>query len=183
MKHVQDPRRLDIAAFAKEGGTLAGEERLAKFGRLIEESLGVGAENLLHFEAQGSVKADPAGVDEAWVHLAAHTSIALTCQRCLGPVDVEIQFERDFRFVATEELAEIEDEESEEDVLVLSRTFDLLELVEDELLMDMPTAPKHDVCPKPVKMSAADAGFVDEAVEKPNPFAVLGKLKKDGFGD
>lgn len=178
MKHLQDPRRLDIAAFAKESATLASEERLAKFGRLIEESRGVGAENLLHFEAQGSVKADAAGMEEAWVHLAANTTIALTCQRCLGPVDVEIQFERDFRFVATEELAEIEDEESEEDVLVLSRAFDLMVLVEDELLMDMPTAPKHDVCPRPVKMSVADAGFVADEAEKPNPFAVLGKLKK-----
>jgi uncharacterized protein len=183
MKHLQDPRRLDIAAFAKEGGTLAGEERLAKFERLIEESNGMGAENLLHFEAQGSVKADAAGVDEAWLHLAAHTTIALTCQRCLGPVDVEIQFERDFRFVATEELAEIEDEESEEDVLVLNRAFDLMGLVEDELLMDMPAAPKHDVCPQPVKMSVSDVGFVAETVKPPNPFAVLGKLKKDGLGD
>lgn len=183
MKHMQDPRRLDIAAFAKEGATLAGEDHLAKFERLIEESKGVGAENLLHFEAQGSVKADAAGVEEAWVHLAAHATIALTCQRCLGPVDVEVQFARDFRFVATEELAEIEDEESDEDVLVLSRAFDLMELAEDELLMDMPTAPKHDVCPQPVKMSAADAGFVSEVTEKPNPFAVLGKLKKDGLGD
>jgi uncharacterized protein len=178
MKHLQDPLRLDIAAFAKEGRTLAGEERMAKFGRLIGESKGVGAENLLHYEAQGSVKTDAAGVDEPWVHLAAHATIALTCQRCLGPVDVEIQFERDFRFVATEELAEIEDEESEEDVLVLSRTFDLMELIEDELLMDMPTAPKHGVCPRPVKMFVADAGFVPEETEKPNPFAVLEKLKK-----
>ncbi len=183
MKHLQDPRRLDIAAFAKEGANLVGEERLAKFARLVEESQGVGVENLLHFEAQGSVKSDAAGVDEAWVHLAAHATIALTCQRCMGPVDVEVQFARDFRFVATEELAEIEDEESDEDVLVLSRTFDLMELAEDELLMDMPTAPKHEVCPRPVKMSAADAGFVAEDTEKPNPFAVLGKLKKDGLGD
>lgn len=182
MKHLQDPSRLDIATFAKENLTLVGEQRQARFERLTEESKGLGSENLVHFEAQGNVQADAAGVDEAWVHLAAHTTIALTCQRCLGPVDIEVQFARDFRFVATEELAEIEDEESEEDVLVLSRTFDLLALVEDELLMAMPTAPKHDVCPKPVKMSIADTGFVAEEAPKPNPFAVLGKLKKDGLG-
>ena len=180
MKHALDPRRLDIAAFAKEGETLVGEERLSRFTRLIEQSLGLGAENLLHFEAQGSVQADAAGVDEAWVHLSAHTTLPLTCQRCLGPVDVALQFTRDFRFVATEELAEIEDEESEEDVLVLSRTFDLLDLVEDEMLMDLPAAPKHDTCPQPVKMTATDADFVAEEPEKPNPFAVLGQLKKPG---
>ena len=178
MKHLQDPRRLDIAAFAKNGATLAGEERLAEFGRLMEESSGAGADNLVHFDAQGRLQADPAGVEEAWLHLAANTTLALTCQRCLGPVDVDVQFERDFRFVATEELAEVEDEESEEDVLVLNPAFDLLELIEDELLMDMPTAPKHSACPGQVKMSAADAGLVEEAAEKPNPFAVLGTLKK-----
>ena len=181
MKNALDPRRLDIASFAKEGATLAGEERLARFTRLIEQSLGLGAENLLHFEARGSVQADAAGVDEAWVHLSAHARLPLTCQRCLGPVEVELQFARDFRFVATEELAEVEDEESEEDVLVLSRTFDLLDLVEDEMLMDLPAAPKHGVCPKPVKMSASDANFVEEEAEKPNPFAVLGQLRKPGL--
>ena len=67
---------------------------------------------------------------------------------------------------------------SEEDVLVLSREFNLLELVEDELLMSVPPVPKHEECPAPVKLQAADADFVDAPVEKPNPFAVLQQLKK-----
>lgn len=181
MKHAPDPRRLDIASFAKEGARLAGQERLSKFSRLIEQSMGLGSENQVQFQADGRVQADAAGVDEAWLHLSAETRLPLTCQRCLGPVDVDLHFARDFRFVATEELAEIEDEESEEDVLVISRSFDLLDLVEDEMLMDLPAAPKHDVCPQPVKLSAKDADFAEtEPTEKPNPFAVLGKLKKDG---
>jgi uncharacterized protein len=89
-----------------------------------------------------------------------------------------VAFDRQFRFVANEELAAIEDEESEEDVLVLSKSFNLLELIEDELLMSMPPAPKHDVCPKVVKLQAADPNFVDDPVEKANPFAVLQQLKK-----
>jgi uncharacterized protein len=67
-------------------------------------------------------------------------------------------------------------------VLVLSRNFNLAELVEDELLMALPVAPKHDVCPQPVKLQAADADFVDAPEEKPNLFAVLEQLKKPKAG-
>jgi uncharacterized protein len=102
----------------------------------------------------------------------------MTCQRCLGPVDVDISAQRSFRFVASEAVAEVEDEESEEDVLVLSRDFDLLGLMEDELLMALPPVPKHDVCPVHVVLEAKDADFVEESEAKPNPFAVLGQLKK-----
>ena len=66
------------------------------------------------------------------------------------------------------------------DSLVLSRDFDLLELLEDELIMALPPIPKHDACPQTPKFEAADADFAGEAEPKPNPFAVLQKLKRDG---
>ena len=97
---------------------------------------------------------------------------------CMGPVEMEVQCDRAFRFVATEALAEEEDENSEEDVLVISKHFDLLSLVEDELLMALPAAPKHPTCPQPVKLRVADADFTEVEADKPNPFAVLGQLKK-----
>ena len=61
---------------------------------------------------------------------------------------------------------------------LLSKSLDLHELVEDELLMSVPPGPKHEECPAPVKLQAADADFVDAPTEKPNPFAVLQQLKK-----
>jgi uncharacterized protein len=79
--------------------------------------------------------------------------------------------------VADEATAAAEDDTSEEDLLALSRSFDLLELVEDEMLMEMPVAPRHEVCPEPVKMSAVDADFDAGDAERENPFAVLGRLK------
>jgi uncharacterized protein len=115
--------------------------------------------------------------------LAARATLSLVCQRCLGPVEEIVDFERAFRFVASEALAEVEDEESEEDVLVISKSFDLLELMEDELLMASPLVSKHEVCPKAVKLQAADPDFEDPAHEKPNPFAVLQQLKKKDAGD
>jgi uncharacterized protein len=177
MKQEFDPRHLSLGTFAKSGANLVGQERLAKFERLIEETMGLGAETPVTFEAEGSLRKDAGGSDEVWLHLSASATLMRTCQRCLSPVEVDASFSREFRFVANEELAEVEDEESDEDVLVFSHAFDLLALIEDELLMEMPTSPKHDVCPQPVKLSVADLDFVEESEVKPNPFAVLEQLK------
>ena len=114
---------------------------------------------------------------EIWVHLQADTRLPLVCQRCLLPVDVPVAVDRSFRFVADEATAAAQDDEAEEDLLALSRSFDLLELIEDELLMELPVAPRHEVCPEPVKMSTADAAFDAAAPQKEHPFAVLGRLK------
>jgi len=104
-------------------------------------------------------------------------NLSLTCQRCLGPVTVPVRIDRSFRFVETESQADLEDEASVEDVLTLSRDFDLAALVEDEVLMDLPVVPRHDVCPVDVKLVAVDADFETSAV-KPNPFAALADLKR-----
>ena len=161
---------------------MEGKERLGTFGRLMKESSGNDADKPVFFKAEGSERLDASGKMESWLHLEAQGHLTMVCQRCLGLVEVTLEFARDFRFVATEALAEVEDEESEEDVLVASKSFDLIELIEDELLMDLPAAPMHTVCPKPLKLQAVDADFEAEADEKPNPFAILQKLKKDGLG-
>jgi uncharacterized protein len=170
--------RLNVEAFATASGVLTGEERLSHFERLIHETLGLGAETTVSYSARGELKHEGEVGQEVWLHLAAQAVLPLTCQRCLGPVDMPVSFERSFRFVATEELAAALDEESEEDVLVSSREFKLLELIEDELLMGLPAVPKHEVCPRPVKLEAVDADFVDEPVPIPHPFAALEQLKK-----
>jgi uncharacterized protein len=182
MKHAFDATHLPIAAFAKGQGTHAGEERLSRFERLMEQSQGLGGETRVSYAVQGRTQVDATGADESWLHLGAQATLTLVCQRCLGPVDEVVSFERDFRFVASEALAEVEDEESEEDVLVISKAFDLLELIEDELLMATPLVSKHETCPQPVKLQAADPEFVDQPEEKPNPFAVLQQLKKKDAG-
>jgi len=177
MKEI-NPQHLHVAAFARSAGRYAGEERLAHFQRLVEETKGVGSENYVIYSAQGEIRTDAAGQSEVWLQLEGSVTLSLVCQRCLGPVDVDVAFERSFRFVATEELAEVEDEESEEDVLVLSRDFNLLELLEDELLMAMPPAPLHDQCPVAIKMQVVDANFEAAEQSQPHPFSVLSALKK-----
>ena len=172
------PEHVNISAFAREAGRYAGEERLARFSRLLEETRGLGSEVYVSYAVHGAIQPDAAGQDAVWLYLEGSVVLTLECQRCLNPVEVDVSFLRSFRFVATEELAAIEDEESEEDVLVLSRDFNLLELLEDELLMAMPPAPTHNVCPVPVSMHTEDAAF-NAAESHPHPFAVLAGLKQN----
>jgi uncharacterized protein len=172
-----DPHRLDIRRFAEEGGELEASVGLHAFARLTAETQQPENARPVHWHAHGEI-VNPRHIQpEIWLHLDAQTQLPLVCQRCLHPVDVPLAVNRSFRFVSDEATAAAQDDESEEDLLAISRNFDLLELVEDELLMELPVAPMHDVCPEPVKMSAADVGFETAAPEKEHPFAVLGRLK------
>jgi len=170
-------RRLDVKGFAEEGAALHGQEPLREHGRLLAETDGRGAGSQVTWSAKGELRNPQHVHPEIWLHLEAQAILPLTCQRCLGPVDVAVAVDRTFRFVPDEEMAAAQDEESEEDVLALSRSFDLLELVEDELLMEMPLAPRHEACPEPVTMAVADENFEAAGTQRENPFAMLGKLK------
>lgn len=176
MNPIFNPRKLAVLNFAKTEASLEGTVPLAQFDRLHEfHQLGAEVAQV-HYQTDGEMRALGGGRPMPWLGLSASTRLTLVCQRCLAPVDEEISFEREFRFVESEEQAQIEDEDAEEDVLALSPDFDLIALVEDELLMALPASPKHAVCPQPVKFQVADADFqVPE--DKPNPFAALSGLK------
>lgn len=177
------PRHLDVAAFAGAGAVLERDDAQAVFERVLAETDGRGADRAVHWRAEGERQEDASGHARHWLHLRAETLLSLTCQRCLEPVDMPLAVERSFRFVSTEAQAEIEDEESEEDVLAISREFDLLALVEDELLMELPLAPTHENCPSQPSFSVADADFKEIAEDKPNPFAALAALRPGKGGE
>lgn len=173
------PGRLDVNRFAEAAATLSGEEPVQAYSRLGAELAGPAADSRVRWEAVGTERNGHAEAAVPWLHLSASSTVPLVCQRCLTPVDVELKVDRWFRFVADEGTAAVEDEESEEDVLVASRDFDLHALIEDELLMEIPVTPRHEHCPEPVKLSAVDPEFDAAEAARPNPFAVLGTLRSD----
>jgi uncharacterized protein len=168
--------RLDVKAFAQDAVVLTGQDALRSHERLLAETQGRGPESPVTWSATGEVRNPLHHTPEVWLHVKAGTVLSLTCQRCLAPVDVPVAVDRSFRFVPDEETAAAQDDESEEDVLALSRSFDLPALVEDELLMEMPLAPRHETCP-PVHVVVEDEGFEGSSARHENPFAVLGQLK------
>lgn len=177
MKHESPPKRLAVDAFARSMGSIKGQDILSNYPRLMQEAQGLGGDNPLNWAASGVLQQDGRATEQVWLHVSVAVLVPLTCQRCLLPADVPVTIDRTFRFVGSEEEAQAQDAEADEDVLVLSDEFSLCDLIEDEVLMDLPLIPKHEVCPVPVKLAVADAGFETAQSERQQPFAVLGQLK------
>ncbi len=179
MKQESPPTRIDVRAFAQSASASGGHDVLANYARLLQETQGDGAQRRLNWSARGEFRTDDALAQQVWLHLTVDVSLPLTCQRCLNPVDIAVAVNRSLRFVESEEAAQAQDEEAQEDVLALSPDFNLLELIEDEVLMELPVVARHEACPVEVKLAAVDPGFDTALSEKRNPFAVLAGLQGD----
>ncbi len=172
-----DPLSVDIAAFAKQGGEVSGAWPLVALDRLCSEAHADARPlegDQVEWRANGETRACRGGAPQVWLHLNCSTRLALTCQRCLQPVETLAHAQRGFQFVATEAVAAAIDADSDDDVLVLSRTLNLVELMEDELLLALPLVPRHPVCPQPLIPPEDTEPFEERA----HPFAVLGELKR-----
>jgi uncharacterized protein len=175
-----DPRRLHVEAFARDGASLDGRVALQDLPRLVGElRAGHDAAQAVEWAAKGAIRRLHSGLRRTTIALEARAEATLTCQRCLGPVDVALEVDRLFAFVAGEDEAARLDEDSEEDVLELSRSFDLVELLEDELILALPLVPRHRACPLPLpaQTAAADSA-IEEGDERGNPFAALEALRR-----
>lgn len=172
-----DPRRLDVERFASDAQRLEGQWPLVGMQRLAgacHPDAPPAATDLVQWQASGERRRVGAGESHAWLKLALDAQVKLTCQRCLGPVDTPLRFERWLHFVAGEDQAAALDAEAEEDVLASTHALDLHQLAEDELLLALPLVPRHEICPHPLPAQTVDPALEESAA--PNPFAVLAGL-------
>ncbi|GLR30079.1 uncharacterized protein SAMN05660405_01225 [Psychrobacter pacificensis] len=104
----------------------------------------------------------------------------LTCQRCLQPIAIDLSDDYDIALLENDSQVRLIDEE--QDYLLLDeivteqspeRLLPFKKLVEDEILLKIPMAPKHDDC----EMSVEQFGEIPEEEENENPFAALASLK------
>jgi uncharacterized protein len=166
-----DPRRLDVAAFARAASHFEANEAVQEFPRLVAEAIGACATPVF-WSVDGAFRSG-AGGGRPWLHVRARVALPMQCQKCLESMVADVAVDRWFRFAADDASAAREDEYSEEDVLALNDRFDLHGLVEDELLMELPMVPRHDRC------AMAPGGTTDtEGLEVPvHPFAGLAALR------
>ena len=178
---INDWQRVNLSRWAERGAqgeALRQALPLKLFSRLLAD---VPDPSLVASDAAAEVSVRvflaPPNPGEAkgavWLDLKADAELPLTCQRCLKPVPVSLDVDQQVRFVETEAQAEAEDEVAEEDVLALTPEFDLLALVEDELILAVPLVALHGAC-SPEGYDPA----VEAPIEKTNPFSVLAALKK-----
>ena len=200
---LADPHDLDLFEFARSGRQAAGLVRVSQLPRMLNEVPAEAPERESAFTWQAEGATQPELQDDGtegpqpYLRLAIHGSAWLECQRCLTPYLQAFNVDATYRIVNTEaEAEEFPLDEDEVDVIVGSAHFDLIDLIEEELLLSLPLVPKHDVCPEVheslVSGVAGEEGEGDEAGEdgaeeggepdRPNPFAALEALKKGGPG-
>ena len=154
------PGVIDGLQFARDGGELRGIlglERLLRLAELPCKTSGV------DYWLRGGLNR----TGKPSLGLKASGRLEVVCQRCLGPllidveVDVELELGADPKFIAQAE--------DEVDRVIATRDMGVAELVEDEVILALPEAPKHEVC---------DTDGAIAGPKKQSPFGVLAGLKK-----
>ncbi len=153
----------DAFAFARDGRTLEGVLDVADLERLHD----------LLAEVSGKVEYRLQGLKgergQPQLRLTASGEIPLACQRCLKGIRFPLAVDSLLELVPEgAELSQDELEDDTRDFLPVAGALDVAGLVEDEILLALPVAPRHEKCGLP---GAAEAG------EVVSPFAALAALK------
>ncbi len=168
-----DPHKIDVAALAADAGRLEGDidaHTLERWRDMQSPPADMPLPSV-RWSARGEQRGRSGTAAQTWLQLQVFAQAWLTCQRCLQPFAAPIEIDRMFRFVPTEGEAEALDADSEDDVLALGPSLDLIALIEDELLLAWPLVPRHERCSQPAQRESG------EPAASASPFAVLTTLK------
>lgn len=118
-----------------------------------------------------------------WLSYQVKAVLWLVCQRCLSPLAVDVL--GDYRLAILKDESQITQIDDAEFVLIDElcigdgrQMLPLKTLLEDELLLALPLAPRHDDCQMLLDSVGGDTqDETDDGVD--NPFAVLAQLKAD----
>jgi uncharacterized protein len=167
MKH---PGRFDAFGVAAQRAAVAGRldaRTLTRAADLLAEEGGAAE---IEYRIVGAAD----GVGRPALEVTLTGSVPLTCQRCLQPFRWPVEqttlllLARDER-----ELARLDGEDDEHEVVLADAPLDPLTLAEDELLLTLPFVPR---CPEPACPALRDAPAA--AAEQPqSAFDVLAELK------
>lgn len=147
---------IDGLEFARAASRLQGAWPVAEFPRLRDVlSSGAGS---VRYELQGV----PEAIGRPALRLRVEGTLPLACQRCLGPLEYALRVESLLLLVATQAEADAEPLEPEgPESIVAGREMQVRALVEEEVLLAIPIAPRHQSC------AAGDAAGVPGAQQRP----------------
>lgn len=154
---------IDSLAFAREGGSLQGDVPVAGLTRTLD--MLAAPAGMLNYRVQGRMGPR----NRPQLILEVDGVLSVRCQRCLEGIDYPVRIRSLLELVKDEEeLTQEEIEDDSKDFLTAQKELDVVELIEDEVILDLPPAPRHDSCALP------EAG---RQAERESPFAVLKALK------
>ncbi len=160
---------IDAFEFCRNSGYREGVTPVAEMTRLAADCADPSGEITWSIQGGQTKQGYPS------MTLSVEGTVNLVCQRCLGPfayhVDSSTMLVLGKDDADADEIEEVLDDESI-DVIVGSHEADLRQLLEDEALLALPQAPKHEVCP--------DTKLIDSLKsDKVSPFAALKSLKPE----
>lgn len=159
---------IDAFDFCRSNSNREGVKPVAEMTRLTKDCADTSGS--LAWKVEGGVSK----LGYPQMRLSVSGTVQLVCQRCLTPYAHEIDASTVLMLGKDDDQAdEIEEllDDDTIDVIVGTRSMDILDLVEDEALLALPHTPKHEVCPETALLDAAKT-------EKKSPFAGLQDLKK-----
>lgn len=163
---------IDSLDFARNGQKISGEVPVANLPRLLDvlES----PQGVLSYTVLGVV--DKQGAPALDVSISG--SCRMRCQRCLNGLDYVIRLDTRLLLRSQADLdmldASVADGDEEEfDSILADEHLDVLDMLEEEILLSLPIAPKHELG----ACQATESGNAQE--ERQHPFAVLAKLKRN----
>jgi uncharacterized protein len=166
---------IDTSAFSRSAGRIEGAVSLAGMERLATSLREPGGEILLECEGRPDGRGRPA------LRMQLSGRLELRCDRCGGPLLHDVDVDREFYFVR--DMAELQaipvDPLEVGEGLVGSERFELIPLIEEELILSLPISPRHEGCdPQPGfgRGGLHHDGASGEPEE--NPFAALQKLRR-----
>ena len=168
----QAPTRFDALKLAERGEKVAGEVESTGLPRLAD--CVVRPEGADHARIGWSIAGGRDAQGRPALTLDLDGRLFVLCQRCLRPLAIPVVQQTELVLARDEtDLARLDADEQE--VVLAAAPLDALTLVEDELLLSLPFAPRHakDECTAAVPVKATP-----EAA--PSPFARLAHLKS-GF--
>lgn len=147
---------IDGFEFARMGRSLRGEMDVSRFDRLTD--LLYSNTGRVEYTLMGELDAEGRHL----LRIAVGGALHLRCQRCLGEIEYPLDLQACLMLVKDEsDLVSIEDEDPEVDGVVVKDKMEVLAMVEDEILLDLPASPKHVAC-----------GGGDEVMRE-SPFSIL----------
>jgi len=138
---MSHPAVIDGLEFARTGARLEGGKKVADFPRLREG---------LHSD-QGVLRYELRGVPEEQgkpaLRLTVEGALQLVCQRCLGSLELPLRIEALLLLAASQAEVDAEPLAAEgPERIVAGKAMPFLDLIEDEVLLAIPIAPRHERC-------------------------------------
>ena len=165
------PSQIDPRKLALKGALLEGQVEIADLDRLASAVNRV----VSPFAASIQFEVDESG--QPFAKGMASVEVELTCQRCLDPLRINLQADFSLQIIWSEDqFANVPPEH--EPWVVVDRFADPIAMVEDEILLALPSVNYHKVghCTgNALKPDGLDTG---EVMATKSPFSILAQLKK-----